>query len=366
MRVIGTLSNEVMAQRFSNFLARRKIEHRCESVEEAGQTVIQVWIADEDRIDEANELLKRFEANSFDPLFDSLIQTPIIEAGPPEKSERKPFFSFVTSFFICLCAAIYFIDLVQEIPMSQKMAEQSFFMTPVQRGLLFDVPDIVQRLASFFAQHEFKENQKIEDLGPEVRAEFISIMKTPYWRGLYDWTLLKIKTGDAMSSEGPLFIKIREGQIWRLLTPCLLHHDLLHILFNMIWLWVLGRPIEKRIGAWRTLVLTIIVAVVSNTVQYFMSGPFFIGYSGVVMGLAGFIWMRERIAPWEGYPLQRATILFLAFFVLAMVGLQLISLIVQLTTNLPFVLNIANTAHIIGALVGAFLGRLSFFAWRVE
>ena len=369
MRVIGTLFNDATAQRFCNFLTYRGVENRSESVQDkqTGQIVFQIWVSDEDRIDEANELLKRFESNPFDPVFDTPVQQEMIEEAVEEKPVKKRFLSFVTSFFLALCVFIYLLDMVQEIPMRRyKISEQAFLMTPVQQALLFDLPDVVPRTVSFFEEHPIQPDQKVDDASPEMRAQLQTLMATPYWHGLYDWIVLKIKTGDSSMAEGPLFVKIQSGQIWRLFSPCLLHRDLLHILFNMIWLWVLGRPIEQRIGSWRTLILTVVVGIISNTGQYLMGGPFFLGYSGVVMGLAGFIWMRERVAPWEGYPLQRPTILFLGFFVLAMVVLQMISLIVQLTTNLPFVLNIANSAHIIGALAGALLGRFSFFAWRVK
>ncbi len=84
------------------------------------------------------------------------------------------------------------------------------------------------------------------------------------------------------------------------------------------------------------------------------------------MALAGFIWMREKIAPWEGYPLNRATILFLLIFIGAMFALQLSSFFIQVFTTLEFAPNIANTAHIAGALIGALLGRFSYFAQRVK
>jgi GlpG protein len=231
---------------------------------------------------------------------------------------------------------------------------------------LFDLPDVVQQTELFFQEHPMEPKQTPKDLSPEVRQKLDAMEHTPYWRGIYDWTLLKFKKGDTSEAEGALFVKIREGQIWRLFTPCILHLDLLHILFNMIWLWVLGRSIEQRIGSLRTLWLTCAVALISNVVQYLMSGPFFLGYSGVVMGLAGFIWMREKVAPWEGYPLPRSTIWFLGFYVVALFVLQTVSFFIQLLSDYPFTLNIANSAHIAGALVGALLGRLSYFAWRVK
>ena len=96
-----------------------------------------------------------------------------------------------------------------------------------------------------------------------------------------------------------------------------------------------------------------------------MSGPLFIGYSGIVTALAGFIWMRERIAPWEGYPLNKGTILFLLFFVGAIFALQVVAFCIQIFSHYNFAPNIANTAHIAGALIGAYLARFPFFAQRV-
>jgi GlpG protein len=133
----------------------------------------------------------------------------------------------------------------------------------------------------------------------------------------------------------------------------------------MLWLWYLGRPIEERIGPWRTLLLTLAAGIGPNIAQYLISGPFFIGYSGIVMALAGFIWMRERIAPWEGYPLNKGTVLFLLLFIAAIFILQVVAFFIQIFTSSHFTPQIANTAHIMGGLIGALLARSTFFAQRV-
>jgi len=41
-------------------------------------------------------------------------------------------------------------------------------------------------------------------------------------------------------------VEIWSGQIWRLLTPVFLHFMVIHILFNMMWLWDLGGTAEKK------------------------------------------------------------------------------------------------------------------------
>ena len=171
----------------------------------------------------------------------------------------------------------------------------------------------------------------------------------PYWKGIYSFVE---QEKDTNAPAPPMFEKIREGEIWRLFTPCLLDRGFLHILFNMAWLWILGKQIEERAGKWRMLLLIIATSIASNVAQYLVSGPFFLGFSGVVVGMAGFIWMRQKVAPWEGYPLSRMTVFFLLIFVLAMFALEVFSLAMQLFAHSPLSANIANTAHVIGGLTG--------------
>jgi GlpG protein len=104
-----------------------------------------------------------------------------------------------------------------------------------------------------------------------------------------------------------------------------MHSDFFHILFNMLWLWALGKQIEERLKKGKLCLLIIILSVVSNCCQYLVSGPYFLGFSAVIVGFAGFIWSRQIKAPWEGYPLQKTTLLFILLFVLAMFGLELAS-----------------------------------------
>jgi len=58
-------------------------------------------------------------------------------------------------------------------------------------------------------------------------------------------------------------------QYWRLLTPLFLHFSLMHIAFNSLWLWELGRRVEFRQGSGRMLVLMVVIGVGSNVGQYF-------------------------------------------------------------------------------------------------
>lgn len=372
MRLIGTLLNENDMRRLSLFLKRKGIETNCDISFDAntGHMSYQIWVHDEDRIAEAQMDFTRFSEEPFHAAFDM----PITEEPAPDDasviSEEKvlprrlsaPF----TMFVIALCSLIFFLNLFEEYPLLREgLSEKTFIMTPIQAALLFDLPPAIEKMEEIIQKHQIPADQKVEALSPELRLEIDKLNSLPLWRGMYDWLLLKINGKDTSLAEGRLFYSISQGEIWRLFTPAILHTDLLHILFNMIWVWILCRPIEQRIGVLRLIALTLFVGIGSNVAQYLMSGPFFIGYSGVVMGLAGFTWMREKIAPWEGYPMTSSTFIFLLLFIGGMFLIQAVSFGLQIFTNIAFSPNIANTAHIAGAVIGAVFARIPFFSERV-
>ncbi len=100
-------------------------------------------------------------------------------------------------------------------------------------------------------------------------------------------------------------------QWWRIFTPAFLHFSWLHIIFNMLWLRELGGRIERIKGSGFLIFFFAVVAGVSNYAQFAASGGLFGGMSGVVYGLFGYIWVKARIFPEEGFVIEPATVMML-------------------------------------------------------
>lgn len=142
---------------------------------------------------------------------------------------------------------------------------------------------------------------------------------------------------------------ILSGQAWRLVTPMFLHFGLIHIAFNMFWLFDLGWMIERRFGRVYFGWLVVVTAVISNVAQFYWDGPEFGGMSGVIYGLFGFIWMRAIYDPAPYFTLNQGIVInMIAWLFICMTGV---------------VGPIANAAHAGGLLAGmawALTARLGF------
>lgn len=151
------------------------------------------------------------------------------------------------------------------------------------------------------------------------------------------------------------FEQILQGQIWRLITPIFIHFGLLHIIFNMLVLYVFGSQIEDRRGTARFGLFVLLIAVISNVGQYLYgehvahspTPTFFGGMSGVNYGLFGYIWIKSRFEPALGLRVS-------TFNVLIMFAWLFLGIFREAgATSLSFMPeHMGNAAHGIGFLVG--------------
>jgi membrane associated rhomboid family serine protease len=142
---------------------------------------------------------------------------------------------------------------------------------------------------------------------------------------------------------------LRHGQPWRLITDILPHGDVLHLAFNLYWMWVFGAVIEEAFGHLKTAALLLLFAVGASALQYgFLSSG--IGLSGVGYGFFGLLWMLSKYdREFQDAIDPRTVQLFLFWFVFCII------------TTVTNILPVANLAHagglILGVLVGIAIGR---------
>src|SRR5690606_33065920 len=105
--------------------------------------------------------------------------------------------------------------------------------------------------------------------------------------------------------------EIMSGEVWRLVTPIFLHGGALHLVFNMMWLFQLGGMIERAEGKRFLFFFVIFTAILAHVAQYYVSGPFFVGFSGVVYAMLGYSWMMTRYNPGTGYAMPHQTVVFM-------------------------------------------------------
>jgi len=147
---------------------------------------------------------------------------------------------------------------------------------------------------------------------------------------------------------GKINAAILRWEVWRLVTPILLHVSVVHIAVNMYALFIIGRRLERFYGHRRFLLLYLLGAFGGNTLSFVLSSAPSLGASTAVFGLMGaeivFIYQNRKLF---GSARTRQALLNLG-----------VILIINLTYGFLPGMNIDNMGHI-----GGFIGGL-FFAWK--
>lgn len=291
MRSIGNLADEKSARVFGDFLVAAGVRNQMEHESDGSWSV---WVVDEDHIAEAQAALARYRAN-------------------PNASE---FHQAAT------LAAKVRADEAKNLAEYQRRVRTARSLFPKFGGY---------------------------GVGILTYALIIVCVIVALYSGLgKDFDFLRhLHIADPEFSRNEFLPEVKGGQIWRLFTPIFIHFGPIHLIFNMLWLYQLGSMIEGRQSAWRLALLVAGIALVSNLAQYYFHHPRFGGMSGVVYGLAGYVWMRGKYDHASGLGLdsQSVTIL-LVWLVICYAGV---------------IGQVANTAHLAGLIVGLVWGRLSAY-----
>ncbi|MBN1397376.1 MAG: rhomboid family intramembrane serine protease [Bacteroidetes bacterium] len=135
---------------------------------------------------------------------------------------------------------------------------------------------------------------------------------------------------------------------WQLITYQFLHADIIHILFNMVFgLWMFGKEVEQVWGSKKFLFYYLFCGVMAGIAQLLLA-PIFEPALGPTIGASGAIY-GVLIAFAVMYPDQYVYVYFLIpvkvkYFVMALIVIGVMSIGGES--------NIANLAHLGGALAG--------------
>lgn len=295
MRMIGEIQGENAARTFADFLYAQGIPNE---VEAGGGDHWAVWVKSDDDLARAGGFLKLYLASPSDERFRNAKR----DADAVRRREGED-------------EAAY-----------RRRVRKGRNLFPSLKGYRFGLVTYALIFASVIVFVLTKFGNDFEPVASLWLTKYRSF--APLWKRAFDLR------------------EVRAGEVWRLLTPIFIHMNVLHILFNSMWLATLGSQIEARQSRLLLVRLVLLLGIGSNLVQFVASGRGnFGGLSGVVYGLIGYMWMRGKFDPGSGLRLDQNTVIMsMIWFAICFTG---------------WVGPIANGAHAGGLVFGMLWGWLA-------
>ena len=270
MRKIGQLEDEDRSELFSAYLFVHGIDARTEAIEPPppGRPFWQIWVLDEDRVDEAKALFSRFLSMPDAEEFQKSAAAAAAERlrRSREEADAEP-------------------TAARAAWLSRRAAAAAIWPLGGVCGIVLLLSAAVYLLG---------------------------------WLGPFKPVLPDLFFNPAA---------LRHGEIWRLFTPVLVHAEIWALLFDLLWWMDLGRTLEARIGSRRFCVFVLGLAAVTTFAHYLAmplsGGGTAVGLLGIIYGLFGYIWLRNRLDATFGISLPPITgALLLAFLALGAFGMM--------------------------------------------
>lgn len=327
MRQLAVFESERDAQRLAAYLVTQRIVAHAER-EAAGHIV---WVRDENQMPAAQTILAAYREHPEDPRYDGVEQLAkaVQQAADAERAARQKNIVEMRQRWG------RGMGLTQRCPLTIALIVASVFVTIATQQLLRDAPPITPLL----------ERLRFVDWSNVMRERY---ERTPTALG----GLIRFVEHDHYRPDN--FASVRQGQFWRLITPIFIHYGLIHLVFNMWWMYVMGGYIEDRRRGKFFLAFVLLAAVTSNLAEATVEQlrdiwATFGGMSGVGYAVFGYLWIKVRFEPDVGYKFSRETFFVGWLWFFLCLARDFPPFDEWLKDTLPAV---ANTAHVVGLLVG--------------
>lgn len=312
MREVGTVDQEERAQRLVDYLLTLDIA----SEVRPSQRGWGIWIHHEDQVEQGRQELDKFLADPDAEKYQAAVHSAREKRRQAERLERE--------------------HRKKSVDLGNRLNTVSFERCPVTFILIG--LSLLMALYSGFGQR---------------RDRLMPFYFAP-WQVVSEMQMVQLPNGLQVDRPVERIVAnldpIAQGQLWRLFTPMFIHYGLVHLVFNMIWLYWLGGLIELRKNSRLLLLLVLAASPISFLAEY-LWGKYWLpsnlpplpgGMSGVIYALFGFIWMKNEYEPESGLRLPPSTIMFmLGWLIICMLGV---------------VGPIANAAHFSGLVFGMLVG----------
>lgn len=284
MRSLTILEGQDNTEAFVAYLLTQKISAHVEPID-SNNTRWEIWIRDEDKLGQAQQELNQFLANPGDTRY----QQAVRDAKSILKEQREQAVSRQRN--------VHKPREIYRTPMSSSR------LPPLT--LILIIACCMLSIATEFSKPRTR-------VGNSIVEQMMFADKEKYKQ-----------TNDPA-------VSLRAYQWWRVFTPMFLHGNPIHLIMNMFALASLGRITERLEGSMRYLLLIIAIAIGSHLPQGLLpqnlfgirglsGSPEFVGISGVVLGLFGYVAIKTHLRRDIGFTLSPASyfmvglILFLGF-----------------------------------------------------
>lgn len=272
MRYLVQIEGKLRAESFVAFLLTQSIATHIEEVSNKNDAW-DVWIREEDSLDTARSELQKFTANPEDPKYAAALP----EARQIVKQQREAVRAATKN--------------VRQVSYKRPVAMPGGKIPPITLCLL------------------------VVCIAVSLLTKFTDVRNDSFAMSMLD-RLSFVSMGAFAESEGDPGASLKRGEIWRVITPIFVHGSPIHLAMNMMGLVFLGRLAERLVGTPRYALMVLILGALPIMLACLMpmewdGSPRTFGISGLVYGLAAFLWLLSSNRPELGFQIPNSFIVLM-------------------------------------------------------